>query len=128
MTPDARRSYALPARLARDQWALAGEWTIGPQPVTLHAPGGRIAYRFHARDVHLVMGPAARGASVRFRVTIDGRPPGADHGIDVDEKGDGAVNEHRLYQLVRQRGPIADRLVELVFLDPAVQAFAVTFG
>jgi hypothetical protein len=90
--------------------------------------GGRIAYRFHARDVHLVMGPAARGTSVRFRVLIDGKPPGAAHGIDVDEQGNGTATEQRLYQLIRQPKPIGDRQFEIEFLDPGVQAFAFTFG
>jgi hypothetical protein len=94
----------------------------------LNKPGGRIAYRFHARDLHLVMGPAAPGASVRFRVLIDGQPPGAAHGIDVDEEGIGTVSEQRLYQLIRQPKPIADRLFEIEFLAPGVEAFAFTFG
>ena len=94
----------------------------------LNKPSGRIAYHFHARDLHLVMGPAARGTSVRFRVLIDGQPPGAAHGIDVDEDGIGTVSEQRLYQLIRQSKPIADRLFEIEFLAPGVEAFAFTFG
>ena len=89
--------------------------------------GGSL-YRFHARDLHLVMGPAARGSLVRFRVLIDGQPPGAAHGVDVDDQGNGTVTEQRLYQLVRQPGPIADRQFEIEFLDPGVEAFAFTFG
>ena len=94
----------------------------------LNKANGRIAYRFHARDLHLVMGPAAPGTSVRFRVLIDGQPPGAAHGVDVDEQGSGTVTEQRLYQLIRQPKPIVDRLFEIEFLDPGVEAFAFTFG
>ena len=90
--------------------------------------GGRIAYRFHARDLHLVMGPSAPGTSVPFRVLIDGRPPGAAHGTDVDELGNGTVSEQRLYQLIRQQKPIADRLFEIEFLNPGAEAYAFTFG
>ena len=91
-------------------------------------PNGWIAYRFHARDVHLVMGPAARGTPVRFRVLIDGQPPGAAHGIDVDDQGNGTVIEQRMYQLIRQPKPIVDRQFEIEFLDSGVEAFAFTFG
>ena len=98
------------------------------QATKLNQPGGRIAYRFHARDLHLVMGPASPGAPVRFRVLIDGKPPGVAHGSDVDEQGNGKVTEQRLYQLIRQPKPIADRQFEIEFLDPGVEAFAFTFG
>jgi hypothetical protein len=98
------------------------------QSAVLNAANGRIAYRFHARDLHLVMGPAARGTSVRFRVLIDGQPPGAAHGTDVDGQGDGTVIEQRLYQLIRQPEPIADRQFEIEFLDSGVEAFSFTFG
>lgn len=125
---DERRVYAVPAQLALNHWALSGDWTVGSQPITLNAAGGRIAYRFHSRDLHLVMGPARRGASVRFRVLIDGRPPGAARGVDVDDQGNGTATEQRLYQLIRQPRPIADRQFEIEFLDSAVQAFAFTFG
>jgi hypothetical protein len=94
----------------------------------LNQANGKIVYRFHARDLHLVMGPAARGTSVRFRVLVDGQPPGAAHGRDVDDQGNGTVTEQRLYQLVRQAKPIADREFEIEFLDPGVEAFAFTFG
>ncbi len=117
---DKRRVYAAPARLRLNHWALSGDW--------LNKANGRIAYRFHARDLHLVMGPAARGASVRFRVLIDGQPPGAAHGIDVDDQGNGTAAEQRLYQLIRQPKPIADRQFEIEFLDSGVAAFAFTFG
>ncbi len=125
---DQRHVYTAPARFSLNQWALAGEWTVGQQAIALHTANGRIAYRFHARDLHLVMGPAARGTSVRFRVFLDGQAPGAAHGIDVDEQGNGTVNDQRLYQLIRQPGPIADRHFEIEFLDAGVEAFAFTFG
>ena len=124
----ARRVYAVPTQLPLNTWALSGGWTVGGLSAGLNEPGGRIAYRFHARDLHLVMGPAARGGSVRFRVTIDGLEPGAAHGADVDDAGIGIVTEQRLYQLIRQPGPVADRHFEIEFLDPGVEAFAFTFG
>jgi hypothetical protein len=99
------------------------------RPATvLNKPNGRIAYRFHSRDLNLVMGPLAPGTSVRFRVLIDGQPPGAAHGVDVDEEGAGTVAEQRVYQLIRQPQPIADRQFEIEFLDPGVEAFSFTFG
>jgi thiol-disulfide isomerase/thioredoxin len=125
---DERRVYAAPAHLSLNQWALSGDWTVERQATLLNQAGGRIAYRFHARDLHLVMGPAARGTSVRFRVRIDGQPPGAAHGSDVDDQGNGTVSEQRLYQLIRQPQPITDRLFEIEFLDSGVETFAFTFG
>ena len=125
---DKRRVYAAPARVKLNDWALSGDWTVKKDAVVLNKASGRIAYRFHARDLHLVMGPAARGASVRFRVLIDGQQPGAAHGIDVDDQGNGTVAEQRLYQLIRQSTPIADRQFEIEFLDPGVEAFSFTFG
>ena len=98
------------------------------QAILLNAANGRIVYRFHARDLHLVMGPAARGTSVRFHVLIDGQPPGAAHGSDVDEQGNGMVSEQRLYQLIRQRGPVTEHTFEIAFLDPGLEAYAFTFG
>jgi thiol-disulfide isomerase/thioredoxin len=126
--PDARRVYAAPSRLSRDRWALAGDWTVGRQAAVLNAAGGTIAYAFHARDLHLVLGPGAGDAPVRFRVRLDGRPPGAAHGVDADDQGDGRVEAPRLYQLIRQPAPIVDRQLEIEFLDPGVAAFAFTFG
>jgi hypothetical protein len=114
--------------LRLNQWALAGEWTVEREATVLNAVNGQIAYRFHARDLHLVMGPAARGTSVRFRVRIQGRPPGAAHGDDIDEQGNGTVSEQRLYQLIRQLGPIVDRQFEIEFLDAGMQAHVFTFG
>jgi thiol-disulfide isomerase/thioredoxin len=125
---DKRRVYAVPARLNLNHWALSGDWTVGKQATVLNKANGRIAYRFHARDLHLVMGPAAQGTSVRFRVLIDGQPPGAARGIDVDALGNGTVTEQRLYQLIRQPKPISDRQFEIEFLDSGVEAFAFTFG
>ena len=123
-----RHQYAAPARLGLNEWALEGEWTVEQQPALLDEPGGRIAYCFHARDLHLVMGPAMPGASIRFQVLIDGRPPGDAHGSDVDVHGNGTVTEQRLYQLIRQPGPITDRQFEIEFVNAGVEAFAFTFG
>ena len=125
---DQRRPYVAPSRLALNQWSLAGEWTMGSQATVLNKASGRIAYRFHARDVHLVMGPSRPTDSVRFRVTIDGQPPRAAHGLDVDESGNGTAVEQRLYQLIRQSTPIVDRTFVIEFLDAGVEAFAFTFG
>ena len=125
---DKPRLYELPARLRLNEWALSGDWTVKKEPAVLNKANGSIAYRFHARDLHLVMGPAAPGTSVRFRVMIDGQPPGAAHGVDVDDQGNGTVTEQRLYQLIRQPKPIADRQFEIEFLDSGVEAFAFTFG
>ena len=111
-----------------NQWALTGTWTLGAEHTDLDRAGGGIVYRFHARDLHLVLGPAADGHPVRFRVTIDGAAPGANHGADVDANGNGVVTEQRLYQLVRQHGEIADRTFEIRFLDPGVRAYSFTFG
>jgi cytochrome c biogenesis protein CcdA/thiol-disulfide isomerase/thioredoxin len=111
-----------------NQWSLSGNWTIKSEDATLNKEGGRIIYRFNARDLHLVLGPAADGRPIRFRVTLDGKAPGADHGTDADANGQGVVNEQRLYQLVRQNGAVSDRTFEIEFLDPGVQAYAFTFG
>jgi thioredoxin family protein len=121
-------AYAVPARLGLNHWALAGDWTMTRGAVVLNKANGRIAYRFHARDLHLVMGPATPGTRARFRVLIDGQPAGAGHGVDVDDQGNGTVVEQRMYQLIRQPKPIADRLFEIEFLDPGVEVFAFTFG
>ncbi|MGN6310480.1 MAG: cytochrome c biogenesis protein DipZ [Xanthobacteraceae bacterium] len=109
-------------------WGLTGDWTIANERASLDAPGGGIVYRFHARDLHLVLGPGSDGKPVRFRVTIDGKPPGDDHGMDTDAEGNGTVTGERLYQLIRQKGDIADRTFEIEFLDPGVRAYAFTFG
>ncbi len=121
-------TYAAPARLALNQWALDGAWRIGAERSELTAGPGRLSYRFHARDVHLVLGPTADGKPVRFKVTVDGKPPGEAHGMDVAADGTGAVSEQRLYQLVRQPDGSADHTFAIEFLDPGVSAYAFTFG
>jgi thiol-disulfide isomerase/thioredoxin len=126
--PGQRHVYEAPAQLRLNHWALSGAWTIADQAVTLNEAGGQIAYRFHARDLNLVMGPAAPGTAVRFRVRVDGQPPGAAHGADVDAEGHGTLTEQRLHQLIRQPGPITDRTFEITFLGPAAQAYSFTFG
>ena len=125
---DKSHVYAVPARLGVNYWALAGDWTVKKGFAAVNKGGGAIAYRFHARDLHLVMGPSAPGTPVHFRVRIDGRPPGAAHGTDVDNLGNGTVSEQRLYQLIRQQTTVADRLFEIEFLNPGAEAYAFTFG
>ena len=125
---DTRHEYATPSSLQKNQWALGGNWTVESEKAVLDGPSGRIVFRFHARDLHLVLGPGPDGKPVRFKVSIDGEPPGADHGSDTDDGGHGVVNEQRLYQLVRQGKPGKDRTFEIEFLDPGAEAFAFTFG
>jgi cytochrome c biogenesis protein CcdA/thiol-disulfide isomerase/thioredoxin len=127
-SPDKAHAYAAPARLSLNDWGLAGDWKVGAEHATLGAADGRIVYRFHARDLHLVLGPAANGKPVRFRVSIDGAEPGKDHGTDVATDGTGTVTEQRLYQLVRQSGDVKDHTFAIEFLDPGVEAYAFTFG
>jgi cytochrome c biogenesis protein CcdA/thiol-disulfide isomerase/thioredoxin len=127
VTEDAPHTYSAVAP-ARNQWALFGNWTVGKESALLNASGGGIVYRFHARDLHLVLGPGANGKAIRFQVLLDGKPPGVDHGVDTDGNGNGKVSAQRLYQLVRQHGMIEDRNFEIRFLDPGVEAFAFTFG
>jgi len=122
------RSYVAPRALALNHWGLSGDWTVNAGAIVVDKPSARLVYRFHARDVHLVMGPPSPGSSLRFRVLLDGRPPGNAHGADVDEEGNGTATGQRLYQLIRQPGPIADRTVEIEFLDPGVEAYVFTFG
>jgi hypothetical protein len=112
----------------RNEWGLAGDWTVHAENAVLNAAGGKITYRFHARDLHLVLGPGADGKPVRFVVRIDGAPAGPNHGSDIDEAGQGTVTWQRLYQLVRQNGSVEDHTFEIEFLDPGVQAYAFTFG
>ncbi len=125
---DERRVFTAPARLKLNHWALVGDWTVEKQASLLNKANGRIAYCFHARDLHIVMGPAARGTTVRFRVLISGKPPGAARGVDADEQGNGTVIEQRLYQLIRQPKPIGDRQFTIGFLDSGVEVFSFTFG
>ncbi len=126
--PDQSKEYAAPARPTLNEWGLAGNWKVGEEQATLEQASGKIVYRFHARDLHLVLGPAPDGKPVRFRVTIDGKAPGASHGTDVAADGSGTVTGQRLYQLVRQQGDVTDRTFAIEFLDPGVQAYAFTFG
>jgi hypothetical protein len=111
-----------------NEWSLTGKWTIGEERAQLDEKDGSIVYRFHARDLHLVLGPSTPGNNVRFRITIDGKPPGDAHGMDTDAEGNGVVTTQRLYQLVRSKGAVADHTFEIRFLDPGVQAYAFTFG
>jgi len=121
-------TYAAPDTLPLNGWGFSGKWTTAPELARLDEAQGRIVYRFHARDVNLVMGPAARANPVSFRIRIDGKAPGAARGSDVDPEGRGTLVEHRLYQLVRQTGPIADRTFEIEFLAPGAEVFSFTFG
>jgi cytochrome c biogenesis protein CcdA/thiol-disulfide isomerase/thioredoxin len=124
---DAANGYTIGTPVL-NQWGLSGRWTVGKESATLDRSGGAIVYRFHARDLHLVLGPGAGKKPIRFRVTVDGVAPGADHGVDTDADGRGTVDSQRLYQLVRQSGAVRDRTFAIEFLDPGVQAFSFTFG
>lgn len=128
LEPDRNRVYAEPPRLKLNHWALSGNWTAGPQTTTLNEPGGRIVHRFHGRDLNLVLGSRADGGPIRFLVQIDGKPPNRARGLDVDERGTGTVSEERLYQLIRQDGPVTERTFEITFLDAGAQAYVFTFG
>ena len=123
-----RHEYALPSKLKLNHWGLSGQWTMRREAIALNQPNGRIAYRFHARDLHLVMGPSEPKTAVRFQVLIDGHAPDAAHGVDVDEEGNGTVREQRMYHLIRQRTPVVDRQFEIEFLNAGVQALSFTFG
>jgi len=125
---DEPRTYVVPDPLGLNRWALSGNWTIERGASVLNDADGRIAFRFHSRDVHLVMGPRSRGTSVPFRVLVDGELPGDAHGFDVDEQGHGTVSQQRLYQLIREPGSITDRTFEITFLAPGVEAYVFTFG
>jgi thiol-disulfide isomerase/thioredoxin len=120
--------YTIPDDLRINEWGLAGKWHDQEQLAVLKSATGKISFRFYARDLHLVLGPAATGKPVRFRVTIDGQAPGENHGVDIDAQGNGTVTEHRLYQLVRLKGAVKDHVFVIEFLDPGVQAFSFTFG
>jgi hypothetical protein len=125
--PDRSQAYVEPRRLALNHWALAGNWTVGAQITTLNEPGGRVVHRFHGRDLNLVLG-SHDGRPTPFLVLIDGEPPNRGHGLDIDEQGNGTLGEERLYQLIRQDGPITDRTFEITFRDAGAQAYVFTFG
>ncbi|MBM7046703.1 MULTISPECIES: cytochrome c biogenesis protein DipZ [Rhizobium] len=124
---DAAHDYAA-ATPKLNEWSLAGNWTVGPQEATSNSADSHLYYRFHARDLHLVLGPSADGKPVRFQIVVDGKPPGEGHGVDTDANGNGVVTGQRLYQLVRASGPVSDHTFEIKFLDPGAQAYAFTFG
>ncbi|HKR07806.1 MAG TPA: redoxin domain-containing protein [Gemmatimonadaceae bacterium] len=125
---DAPATYTIPSRLSLNQWALNGNWTIKDRPVVLNQANGSIAYRFHGRDVNLIMSPPAKGQTVRFTVKVDGKPPGASHGEDTDAQGNGTVSQQRCYQLIRLQEPVKDRTFEIQFAEPGVEAYDFTFG
>jgi len=116
------------AQLRLNQWMLTGNWTVESEAIRLQEPNGRLAYQFHARDLHLVMGPTTPGTSIPFRVLLDGLPPGSAHGFDVDEQGNGTLDQQRLYQLIRQPLPVDDRKFEVEFAGAGASAYAFTFG
>jgi thiol-disulfide isomerase/thioredoxin len=120
--------YEVPSKMSLNRWALSGSWSVGPDRSVAAAAGAKIAYRFHARDLHLVMAPETRGNTIRFRVLLDGKPPGSSHGLDVDAEGNGTLKDQRMYQLIRQPGTIQDRTFEIEFLDLGAGAFSFTFG
>jgi hypothetical protein len=128
LVPDERKVYSTPPELRRNQWALSGDWQIEGSPARSNNAGGSISYQFHARDLHLVMGPRAHQGPVRFRVTLDGNPAGPAQGIDIDADGNGVADYQRMYQLVRQLGAIDDRLFKIEFFDAGIEAFVFTFG
>jgi hypothetical protein len=123
-----RRTDAAPDPLRLNQWSLSGDWTVASRASILNVGNGALAYRFHARDVHLVMGPRERGSSVPFRVLLDGAHPLDAHGLDVDEQGRGTVVQQRLYQLIRRQASIGDSTIEIAFPEGGVEAYAFTFG
>jgi hypothetical protein len=125
---DADHRYAPASSLSLNQWDLAGNWAVGREFATLQSPAGAVRYRFHGRDLHLVLGGASDGKPVRFRVLVDGVAPGSSHGADVDAAGWGEVRQARLYQLVRQAGTVTDRTVTIEFSRPGVRAYVFTFG
>jgi thiol-disulfide isomerase/thioredoxin len=125
---DGPQTYSAPSRPTVNQWGLVGNWSVSGEQASLVFAPGKVIYRFHARDLHLVIGPGKNGKPVRFRVLLDGTAPGDDHGVDVDAQGSGVVKDYRLYQLIRQKGKVEDRTFQIEFLDPGVQVFAFTFG
>jgi hypothetical protein len=128
MERDSRKTYSPPVALALNHWGLGGSWNTGAESDTLSSVPGKIVFRFHSRDLHMVLGPAKHGTPVRFKVKLDGATPADDHGVDSSADGSGEVREPRMYQLIRQKGPVADRTFEIEFLDPGVEVFSFTFG
>jgi len=128
MARDTRKTYSLPAKLALNQWGLGGLWNVGAEHGTLEAATGKVVFRFHSRDLHMVLGPASNGKPVHFKVTLDGAAPGNNHGVDSGSDGTGEIRQPRMYQLVRQKGSIHDVTFEIEFLDPGVEVFSFTFG
>jgi hypothetical protein len=128
LAQDSPKAYSPPPSPSLNQWGLGGAWVVGSESAVLHDGPGKIVFRFHSRDLHLVLGPARNEKPVRFRVTLDGAWPNDARGIDVNSDGSGEVREPRLYQLIRQKGQIKDRTFEIEFLDPGVHAFVFTFG
>lgn len=125
---DSRRTYSPPARPALNQWGLGGSWNSSGESGTLESAPGRIVFRFHSRDLHMVLGPAKNGTPIRFKIKLNGAAPADDHGVDSAADGSGEVREPRMYQLIRQKGPIKDVTFEIEFLDPGLEAFSFTFG
>jgi hypothetical protein len=127
-TQDQQHSYTAPPSLKLNQWALDGSWNVDPEKAVLQTAPGKITFRFYARDLHLVLGSSNAGKAVRFRVTLDGAPPGANHGADTDSSGAGKIDGQRLYQLIRQTGNVGEHQFTIEFLDSGVQAYSFTFG
>jgi len=128
LAQDSRKPYSPPATPSLNQWGLSGSWNVGAESAVLQTEPGKIVFRFHGRDLHMVLGPAKNGKPVRFKVKLDGSAPGDDCGVDSAPDGTGQVREPRLYQFIRQKGQVKDRTFEIEFLDPGVQAFSFTFG
>ena len=128
LAQDSARIYSLPARPSLNQWGLGGSWNVGAESAVLREAPGKIAFRFHSRDLHMVLAPSKNGKPVRFRVKLDGATPGEDHGVDSNADGAGGIRQPRMYQLIRQKGPTKDRTLEIEFLDPGAEAFSFTFG
>ena len=125
---NAAGNYNVPAKLALNQWALGGRWKVEDEKSVLQSAPGRVAFRFRARDLHLVLGPGEGRKPVRFKVLLDGKPPAGDHGMDIDAEGVGTVREQRLYQLIRQKGTVDEHEFTIEFLDPGIEAYSFTFG
>ncbi len=128
MSPESRKTYSLPAKLPINQWGLGGSWNVGGESSALQAAPGKVVFRFHSRDLHMVLSPSKNGTPVRFKVMLDGAAPGRDHGSDSGADGTGVVRQPRMYQLIRQKGTVKDVTFEIEFLDPGIEVFSFTFG